>query len=109
MTCQMPESSTSREELAQRLSRELSSGLCSSNWFLWDQMEKTYTTTWDDPRLEAQGQAAAARACHGCPLMQTCHQWAHADRYTGIAAGLMWFVGKPRPIGYLSACAPVAA
>ena len=45
--------------------------------------------------------AAAAEAartvlelCDDCPVIGECAQWAHVDRYTGLAAGSSWIRGQ---------------
>ncbi len=46
----------------------------------------------------AAAEKAAAEVlalCVECPVRARCFEWAHADSYTGLAAGLAWAGGVP--------------
>ena len=61
-------------------------------------------TGWTDAEIRhanAPHSAAAAEAarsvlelCDDCPVIGECAQWAHVDRYTGLAAGSSWIRGQ---------------
>lgn len=61
-------------------------------------------TGWTDAEIRhanAPHNAAAAEAarsvlelCDDCPVIGECAQWAHVDRYTGLAAGSSWIRGQ---------------
>lgn len=40
----------------------------------------------------------AAAVCVDCPVKAVCRQWAAADHYTGIAAGLVFVDGSPHAL-----------
>lgn len=33
--------------------------------------------------------------CANCPVRLACEEWARADKYSGVAAGMLWVNGRP--------------
>lgn len=80
---------------SQRLAAVLATqGECTNSSTTWTQAEQRH----QDATTHEQAQSAADQVlhlCHDCPVVATCTQWAQADRYSGLAAGMAWVDGQP--------------
>ena len=45
--------------------------------------------------VAAEAAAGVLALCTDCPVRARCFEWARADSYTGLAAGLAWASGVP--------------
>lgn len=87
----------SREVLARNLAAELGAARCRGRRDFWNEHEQAWAMVLK--RRDAEEAAAPALAlCEDCPVLELCAAWAAVDRYTGLAAGLMWRAGRPRSI-----------
>ncbi len=71
-------------------------GACKGQSVLWTDCEKRHLAA----KTKKEAAAAAAPAlelCQDCPVIALCNELATVDEYTGLAAGLAWTDGKPRP------------
>jgi hypothetical protein len=87
----------SREVLARNLAAQLGAATCRGRRDFWNEHERAWSMQLK--RRDAEEAAAPALAlCDDCPVLEVCAAWAATDRYTGLAAGLMWRCGRPRSI-----------
>lgn len=70
------------------------SAACAGKALMWSEHEAQWA--------RARGGESAYRAlkplyalCSICPLREPCADWAAADGYSGVAAGMLWSSGEP--------------
>lgn len=90
-------SSEDRAQLARQLASQLGDAECAGTGSWWSAAENGYI------RAQTTSDAIAAAApalalCARCKAVQACQLRAVADRYTGLAAGTVWKLGRPRPL-----------
>lgn len=44
--------------------------------------------------FDAELQRVALRVCEECPVTQVCGEWAARDRFTGVAGGRVFWLGR---------------
>ena len=90
-----------REARAQRLVLAITAASCDGLGVWWTEREVAHRTA--ATRTARVAAAAPALAlCQGCPELDRCEALARVDRYTGLAAGVAWRLGVPRPAGHWS-------
>lgn len=84
-------------DAALQVSRTPGDAHCQGQGTTWTALEKNYRLAERTQRPELLSHVQGI--CNGCPVALSCAVWAETERYTGLAAGMWWANGTPRPTG----------
>ena len=87
----------SREVLARAAAARLVGGACRGTAQLWTEQEQVHAEALT-PRDAQEAARPLVAMCTDCRVEEDCAVWAQIDQYTGIAAGVAWVKGRPRPV-----------